>query len=224
MYQVQSPCRVEDGKYIAQSKVAAFWDEAWWRLSWTGRTKEYVLRGITDRSPKNLLTDREVRRHQKAVHNETGDIVGYARWIMPESHKDSWLIAQTPDVSDEEREMFTKRHSEAEFEPRTDNDKLDDHMGGWREKYKHANCMELHYIGVRPDHQHQGLASMLVKSGLEAADQLGIDVLVVATGRRGQKLYSKHGFEILEEKSQSMAKFGVDELYETFVMIRRAKQ
>ena len=65
---------------------------------------------------------------------------------------------------------------------------------------------------------------MLVKSGLNAADQLGIDVLVVATGRRGQKLYSKHGFEILEEKSQSMSKFGVDELYETFVMIRRAKQ
>lgn len=144
MYQVQSPCRVKDGKYIAQSKVAAFWDEAWWRLSWTGRTKDYVLRGITDRSPKNLLTDREVRRHQKAVHNETGDIVGYARWIMPESHKDSWLIAQTPDVSDEEREVFTKRHSEAEFDPRSEHDELDDHMDGWREKYKHANCMGKH--------------------------------------------------------------------------------
>ena len=141
MYQVQSPCRVEDGKYIAQSKVAAFWDESWWRLSWTGRTKDYVLRGITDRSPKNLLTDREVRRHQKAVHSETGDIVGYARWIMPESHKDSWLIAQTPDVNDEEREMYTKRHSEAEFDPRSEHDELDDHMDGWREKYKHANCM-----------------------------------------------------------------------------------
>jgi hypothetical protein len=65
---------------------------------------------------------------------------------------------------------------------------------------------------------------MLVRSGLEVADQLGIDVLVVAMGRRGQGLYSKHGFEILDEKSQSMSKFGVDELYETFVMMRRAKK
>lgn len=63
---------------------------------------------------------------------------------------------------------------------------------------------------------------MLVRSGLEAADQLGIDVLVLATGRRGQGLYSKHGFKVLEENIQSMSKFGVDELYETFVMIRQA--
>jgi hypothetical protein len=141
MYQIQTPCRVEDGKYIAQSKVAAFWDEAWWRLSWTGRAKEYMIRGITDRSPKNLLTDRDIRRHQKAVHSETGDIVGYARWIMPEAHKDSWLIAQTPDVSAEQKEIFTKRHAETEWDPRTDNDELDDHIDGWREKYKHADCM-----------------------------------------------------------------------------------
>lgn len=135
-YQLQSPCRVEDGLQIAQSQVSAFFEEAWWRLSWTDRTRESLIQSIADRSPKNLLTKREVRRHQKIVHLETGDIVGYARWILPESHKDAWLEAQTPDVSDEQKEAFAKRHAETDWNPREDNDKLDDHIDGWREKHK----------------------------------------------------------------------------------------
>jgi ribosomal protein S18 acetylase RimI-like enzyme len=46
--------------------------------------------------------------------------------------------------------------------------------------------------------------------------------MVVAMGRRGMGLYRKHGFEIIEEKSESMSAMGVDELYETFYMVRRA--
>lgn len=140
-YELQSPCRVEDAQYIALSKVSAFFEEAWWRLSWTGRTRESVVQSVADRSPKNLLADREVRRHQKVVHLETGDIAGYARWILPESHKDHWLNAQTPDVSDEEREAFDKRHAETEWEPRRDNDKYDEHIDGWKEKYKNENAI-----------------------------------------------------------------------------------
>lgn len=41
-------------------------------------------------------------------------------------------------------------------------------------------------------------------------------------GRRGMGLYRKYGFEVVEEKSESMSALGVDELYETFYMIRRA--
>ncbi|KAG5662147.1 hypothetical protein KAF25_004386 [Fusarium avenaceum] len=221
-YELQSPCRVEDAQYIALSKVSAFFEEAWWRLSWTGRTRESVVQSVADRSPKNLLADREVRRHQKVVHLETGDIAGYARWILPESHKDHWLNAQTPDVSDEEREAFDKRHAETEWEPRRDNDKYDEHIDGWKEKYKNENAIELHYIGVRPDHQQKGVASILVKSGLEEVDKLGLDATVIAMGRRGMGLYRKYGFEIVEEKSESMSALGVDDLYETFYMIRRA--
>ncbi|KIL88804.1 hypothetical protein FAVG1_08053 [Fusarium avenaceum] len=221
-YELQSPCRVEDAQYIALSKVSAFFEEAWWRLSWTGRTRESVIQSVADRSPKNLLTDREVRRHQKVVHLETGDIAGYARWILPESHKDHWLNAQTPDVSDEERGVFDKRHAETEWKPRRDNDKYDEHIDVWKEKYKNENAIELHYIGVRPDHQQKGVASILVKSGLEEVDKLGLDATVIAMGRRGMGLYRKYGFEIVEEKSESMSALGVDELYETFFMIRRA--
>lgn len=144
-YQLQSPCRVEDGLQIAQSQVSAFFEEAWWRLSWTDRTRESLIQSIADRSPKNLLTKREVRRHQKIVHLETGDIVGYARWILPESHRDAWLEAQTPDVSDEQKEAFAKRHAETDWNPREDNDKLDDHIDGWRDKHKQEMDMGKNY-------------------------------------------------------------------------------
>ncbi|KAG9496752.1 hypothetical protein J7337_011535 [Fusarium musae] len=214
-YQLQSPCRVEDGLLIAQSQVSAFFEEAWWRLSWTDRTRESLIQSIADRSPKNLLTNREVRRHQKIVHLETGDIVGYARWILPESHKDAWLEAQTPDVSDEQREVFARRHAETDWNPREDNDKLDDHIGGWREKHKQERDM---------DHQQKGLASLLVNSGLEEAKKLRINVIIVAMGRRALGLYLKHGFELLEEKSQSMSYFGIDKLYETFYLRKKAEK
>nr|RBQ82324.1 hypothetical protein FVER53263_10268 [Fusarium verticillioides] len=200
-YQLQSPCRVEDGLLIAQSQVSAFFEEAWWRLSWTDRTRESLIQSIADRSPKNLLTNREVRRHQKIIHLETGDIVGYARWILPESHKDAWLEAQTPDVSDEQREVFARRHAETDWNPREDNDKLDDHIGGWREKHKQERDM-----------------------GLEEAKKLGINVIIVAMGRRALGLYLKHGFELLEEKSQSMSYFGIDKLYETFYLRKKAEK
>ncbi|KAM0348711.1 hypothetical protein ACHAPU_004150 [Fusarium lateritium] len=223
-YELQSPCRVEDGDSIALSKVAAFFEESWWRLSWTDRTRESLIQSVADRSPKNLLTSRETRRHQKVVHLETGDIVGYARWIMPESHKDYWLNAQTPDVSDEQKEVFAKRHAETEWNPRTENDKFDEHIFTWKEKHKNENAVELHYVGVRPDHQHKGVASILVQSGLEEVDKLGLDVMVIAMGRRGLGLYRKYGFEVLEEKSESMIALGVDELYETFYLVRQARK
>lgn len=43
-------------------------------------------------------------------------------------------------------------------------------------------------------------------------------------GRRALGLYLKHGFELLEEKSQSMSYFGVDKLYETFYLRKKAEK
>lgn len=76
--------------------------------------------------PNNLLTDRAVRRHQKVVDSTTGGIVAYARWILPESHADSWLEAQVPNVTDEEMKLFSVRHKEAEWSTRDDMPGFDD--------------------------------------------------------------------------------------------------
>jgi hypothetical protein len=39
--------------------------------------------------PMNLNEGRETNRIQKAIDSETGEIVGYARWILP---KDTTLL------------------------------------------------------------------------------------------------------------------------------------
>ena len=68
--------------------------------------------------PRNLLTDAAKRRHQKAVDISSGAVVGYARWILPETGTEAaagespdglWPEARVPAVSKE-------REDEAEVE------------------------------------------------------------------------------------------------------------
>ena len=74
--------------------------------------------------PRNLLTDTTYRRHQKAIDEaNSGAVVGYARWILPDGCSPTttkkkkgstvdeiiiWSEAQVPAVS-EEREREAER-------------------------------------------------------------------------------------------------------------------
>ena len=71
--------------------------------------------------PHNLLTDRAHRRHQKAVDVNSGAVVGYARWILPDTCAENtpiglldilWSTAQIPTVS-QERVLEAKREFDA---------------------------------------------------------------------------------------------------------------
>lgn len=86
------------------------------------------------------------------------------------------------------------------------------------------NETELDYLCSRPDHQRQDIASMLVRSGIEVADRLGLDILLVAMGRGACDLYRKLGFELLEQRSQDLNPYGADDLYETFFLRKRPSQ
>lgn len=79
---------------------------------------------------------------------------------------------------------------------------------------------DLDYLAVRPSHQHCGVASMLVKSGQEAARTMKLDVLLVAMGSKALGLYLKHGFQLREEQHQSLKDFyGVDGMYDTYILV-----
>ncbi|KAH7015009.1 hypothetical protein EDB80DRAFT_706850 [Ilyonectria destructans] len=221
-YKIEFPCTVDDGAALAKSNISAFWEQTWWSILWPNRTLDSIIEAAGARMPKLLLKERDIRRHQKVIDVESGEIVGYARWLLPASRKGEWLEAQTPDVSDEEKRALNKPYERADWNYREDMGALDDHIHQWRRKYEHGDFIVLDYLGVRPDHHRQGVGSMLVQSGVEMAQSLGLDIFLVAMGRKALGMYLKAGFELLDEASHDLTPYGANESYETFYVVKRA--
>lgn len=87
---------------------------------------------MTKRYPRRLISDPETSRHQKLIDLETGRLLGYVRWVLPESHavlangEPAWPEAMAPVVSLEE-EAEIKRVAEATtWNPNNDTDPLDE--------------------------------------------------------------------------------------------------
>ena len=119
---------VEDGPLLAKNNMTAFYGQTWWRLLWKDTPLDDIINSCGKRFGTRMLSNRETRRFQAVRDPSTNEILGYARWILPESHKDAWLAAQLPDVSLEERQRFQEMHDSAEWNPRDDMDALDE----WR--------------------------------------------------------------------------------------------
>lgn len=83
---------------------------------------------VTKRFPRNLLDEREIKRHQKAIDPETGRVVGYARWYLPPTHVTNadgtpvWPDAMVPAVEAEEEAEFLKIADTAIWNPNNETD------------------------------------------------------------------------------------------------------
>lgn len=134
-YKVRA-CKVGDAAGIGKNNVSAFWEETFWRLLWVpDRTREEVIDMVALRSPKNLLSERNTRRHQLVEHVPTGEIVGYCRWYLPDSCEGQWLEAQTPGVSKEETQRYEEQYAGVNFNYRTDMDDMDVPIHDMRAKH-----------------------------------------------------------------------------------------
>jgi hypothetical protein len=122
-YTIQG-CTAADGAALARNNMSAFWTDPTWPLLWSIPLEE-IISNCEKRVPWNLLRDRDSQRHTKAVDSH-GNLVGYARWILPGSRKGQWVSAQAPDVSRAVKMEFMKSHAAAEWNPRSDMDVLDD--------------------------------------------------------------------------------------------------
>jgi len=65
----------------------------------------------------------------------------------------------------------------------------------------------LDYLAVHPDHQRQGIASMLVESGVKVAEKLHFDTFVSAC-EDGKKVYERAGFVLLDQIVQDDRQWG----------------
>jgi predicted N-acetyltransferase YhbS len=76
----------------------------------------------------------------------------------------------------------------------------------------------LDYLAVHPDNQGKGIASALVQSGIRQAEQLGLDIFVLAF-RAGFGVYKRLGFRMERELIQDDTIYGGEGDYPVRFMI-----
>ena len=105
------PCVPADAHGIAATTMSA-WHENWhWAYRWEDPSLEGLIERGGERVPWILTTERETKRHQKAVDVTTGEVVGYSRWLLPPdlAERNVWPEAQVPEPSPEDRVTFKER-------------------------------------------------------------------------------------------------------------------
>lgn len=108
------PVNMAAASGVARTTMSAFHQDPHWALLWGNMPLEEIIDGNTRRQPRNLITSRERKRHQMVVETETGEVVGYARWLVPDKlqrdDKDGravfWPEAQIPEPTPELREKY----------------------------------------------------------------------------------------------------------------------
>jgi predicted N-acetyltransferase YhbS len=77
----------------------------------------------------------------------------------------------------------------------------------------------LDYLAVHPENKGKGIATLLVESGIRAAERMGIDLFVLAF-RAGVGVYKRLGFVVVKEILLDDRKFGGTGDYGGWLMIK----
>jgi len=160
---VISQCTVADSSALTRNNIPAFWADPYWVLAWKHRTLEHHISQVAKRMPRNLLNDRHIKRHQKAVEPATGRLVGYARWILPESHAvgvdggPAWPEAVVPAVDAAEEAEMQRVADTAIWDPNEESDGLVKPV----QEAKREILARKEYIGTLRLHSREPLRSVL---------------------------------------------------------------
>ncbi|KAJ9130903.1 hypothetical protein NKR23_g11968 [Pleurostoma richardsiae] len=217
-------CTVADAAALACNNMSAFWTDATWLLNWEDQPLEYIIAQCTKRMPTVLTTDRAHRRHQKVIDAETGAVMGYARWILPDRLTGEWLEAQTPAVSTIDEKAFMELFSSATWISRSDVNNLGKPLQVIMDRLMRGKeYLELDYLAVHPDYRGRGIATMLVESGIAESERMGVDVIVMAY-KAAVGLYKRIGFDTLESLIQDTSKYGGASEFGAYFMVRNVRR
>ncbi|KAK1918818.1 hypothetical protein P3342_010289 [Pyrenophora teres f. teres] len=224
------PVKPADSAGLAETMMRAFYQDAHWASLWKGIVLDSIISDCARRLPWNLVKTISTKRHRKVVEKITGDIVGYARWIIPEACTDEWADGIVVETDSECRRVY-----EHDFQSVTEDGKIRglDHavVDELSEAIEKAEAkvldtgekfLALDYLATHPKHQRLGIGSMLLAEGLAYADRNGLKTLVVAK-TPGVKLYQDHGFHIVDKVEQERPQYGWSEPYTTTILIRQPK-
>ncbi|WQF81103.1 Putative GNAT domain, acyl-CoA N-acyltransferase [Colletotrichum destructivum] len=216
----------EDAAGLSQVMMRAFYRDPHWRLLWGSMTLEDIIVSCENRLPRNLVKGRGSRRHRKAVDAVTGEVVGYARWVLPEGQEDLWKDAQVAEPSAQQAALYEARYSAYTVDGKIKglNNEITESLSPLLEKteediLKTGTFLALDYIAVLPDRQQQGIGSILVEDGLRVAEKAGLRVYVMST-QTGLKLYQGHGFISVRTVEQDDSQWGSTEPHINYFLVK----
>lgn len=98
----------DDAPGVAKNNMTAFYQtDPHWRALWKSTPLEEIIEGTAARLPHAFSGEREKKRHMKAVENDSGRVVGYARWILPDNDgRISWPEALVREPTQDEADKF----------------------------------------------------------------------------------------------------------------------
>jgi len=104
------PCVPADAHDIATTNMSAWYEDYHWKYRWQASLEE-IIKWCEERFPHLLTTERETKRHQKVVDVATGEVVGYARWLLPTklAEKNVWPEAQAAEPNTRDVDLFAKK-------------------------------------------------------------------------------------------------------------------
>ncbi|KKP07324.1 acetyltransferase [Trichoderma harzianum] len=220
-----APVSLSDSEDLSRNNISAFWQDPNWVLAWKHSTLEKQIDITTKRYPRRLISDHATARHQKAIDPQTGRLVGYARWVLPDSYattadgEPTWPEALGPVVSPEEAEEIKRIAEATPLNANNETDHLDNNVTKMKnEVLEGKTYFVLEYLAVHPENQGKGIATLLVQSGMKEAEKLGLDIFVLAF-RYGWGVYGRLGFSVERELIQDDSMYGGDGKYGVRCMI-----
>ncbi|EFX05986.1 gcn5-related n-acetyltransferase [Grosmannia clavigera kw1407] len=218
---------VADAADLARNNISAFWQDRIWRVIWPSHvTQDFLIAQMAKRQSNSLLRNRAATRHQKAVDPATGALVGYARWVLPNSHlqakngnEPTWPGALVPTVSEEEQRYLEQLAGSSWWQFRPEVEHMDNRAIAVKNRIMSTKpYLMLDYLAVHPDNQGKGIASLLVASGIREAKAMGLPIFILAF-EAGIGVYKRLGFREVDRVTEDMANHGGEGEYVVYMMV-----
>ncbi|KAF9697377.1 hypothetical protein EKO04_005064 [Ascochyta lentis] len=230
MVYVIHPVKPTDAEGLAETMMRAFYQNPYWASLWKNISLDEIVQDCTKRLPWNFVKATAAKRHRKVTESTTEDVVGYARWILPEENSEEWTDALVVETDAKRRQGY-----EQCFQSVTEDGRIRGLDYGMVEELSEEieeaevrargtgeRFLALDYLATHPQHQKRGVGSLLLSDGLAYADKNGLKTIVVAK-TPGVKLYQEHGFDIIERIDQERPEYGWSERCTTTILIRQPK-
>ncbi|PWY85894.1 acyl-CoA N-acyltransferase [Aspergillus heteromorphus CBS 117.55] len=139
-----------------------------------------------------------------AVDDETGQIIGYARWVIP---GEPTSVVELSPVGAETLAGHANGKAYPENMRKDVHARFWDMLKGKQESYVQEDDFVLEFLATIPEAQGKGVGTALLRWGLERADARNARVYLEAT-TDGYSLYRKFGWEDLEEMRMDFTELG----------------